>query len=240
MHRLYPLLGILIFFAAALSSAEPPKTISAVYTHNKLTFSVPYEAARSGHVELGLEVLNPEDQVIGQAEHKANVVEGAGVWDGEIELRGPMTLDELIWHRLRFTLRYENQTEPDVEDIRSLSEILVRPTLHILAQRSYIAGAQAAMRVIVESATPDGAHATVAQGTVRIELIDSNKVSNHQPTMLFSGRLDRRGSVEADFRFPVGLTGSFPVRFTAETPVGEVETTETVQLEDQVSVLLTR
>ena len=237
MRHWYPFLGILIFLAAALGSGEP-KTISAVYSHNTLSLSVPYEAAHSGEAELRVEVLTPEDHVIGEAEHKANVAEGAGVWNAKVELNESMTLDELVWHRVRFTLRYENQTQPDVEDIRSMSEILVRPELHILAQRSYIAGAQAAMRVIVQSATHDGVVAPVAQGTIRIELAKPQG-PDQKPISLFTGPLDRRGSAQADFRFPAGLTGSFPLRFTAETPLGHVETTSTVQLEDEVSVLLT-
>jgi hypothetical protein len=130
-------------------------------------------------------------------------------------------------------------TVPDVEDIRSVSEILVRPVLHILAQRSYVAGAQAAMRVIVESTRQDGARSPLGQGTIRIELMDSSHAPQKAPIVLFAGALDRRGSVAADFRFPEGLMGSFPVRFTAETSLGHVETTETVELEDRVSVLLT-
>jgi uncharacterized protein YfaS (alpha-2-macroglobulin family) len=230
-------LGILISLAAALGSAEP-KTISAVYSRNTLSVSVPYEAVHGGEAELRVEVLTPEDRVIGEAVHKANVAEGAGVWNAKVELNESMTLDELVWHRMRFTLRFENQTQPDVEDIRSMSEILVRPEVHILAQRSYIAGAQAAMRVIVQSATHDGVVAPVALGTIRIELTKPQR-PDQKPVLLFTGPLDRRGSAEADLRFPAGLTGSFPLRFTAETPLGQVDTTSTVQLEDEVSVLLT-
>jgi hypothetical protein len=239
MPRSYLLLGVLTLFFLATVSGANLKSVSVVYAHNRLSFSIPYEAPHSGEAELSLEVLSPEDHVLGRAKHKADLAEGTGVWNAEITLREPMALDELIWQRVRFTLCYKDQTVPDVEDLRSLSEILVRPVLHILAQRSYIAGAQAAMRVIVESASHDGAQVTVNQGTVRIDLIDPNHGPDHAPMLLFSGRLDRRGSVEAQFRFPAGLTGSFPVRFTAETPLGQVETTETVQLEDQVSVLLT-
>ncbi|HKV47118.1 MAG TPA: carboxypeptidase regulatory-like domain-containing protein [Candidatus Acidoferrales bacterium] len=237
MHRFYLLLTTLLCFAGTLGSAEP-NTISAVYAHNTLSFTVPYEAVHSGEAVLRLEVLDPEDHVIGQTEHHAHVAEGSVVWNAQVELHEPMPLAELIWQRTRFTLAYDNQTVPDMEDIRSLSEILVRPVMHILAQRSYIAGAQAAMRVIVESANHDQV-APIGQGTIRIELIDSSHGSGRAPMLLFAGSLDHRGSVGAQFRFPAGLMGSFPVRFTVETPLGQVQTTETVQLEDQVSVLLT-
>ena len=57
--------------------------------------------------------------------------------------------------------------------------------------------------------------------------------------LLFSGPVDRRGSTEAEFHFPAGITGSFPLRIAVETPLGQVETTVAVELEDQVQVLLT-
>ena len=239
MHRVYTIFGVLaLFFATAVSGAEP-KTISAVYAHSTLSFSVPFESAHSGEAELVLVVLSPEDRVLGQVSHRMRVAEGSAAWNAEIALREPMAMDELIWQRLRFTLRYKNQPTPEIEEIRSLSEVLLRPLIHILAQRSYIAGAQAAMRVIVAHASRDGASGAVKQGAVRIELLDSDRESNHTARLLFAGQLDRRGSVEAEFRFPAGLTGSFPVRITAETPLGHVETAVTVQLEDQLQVLLT-
>src|SRR6185312_15400799 len=98
-------------------------------------------------------------------------------------------------------------------------------------QRSYIAGAAAAMRVIVTSSIADETARVVKRGTVKIELLDPD----HAAKLLFAGELDRKGSVASDFRFPKGLMGSFPVRFSADTPLGHVETTETLQLEDKVS-----
>jgi uncharacterized protein YfaS (alpha-2-macroglobulin family) len=238
MHRMHLLLGVLVFlFSEAVSGAEP-KTISAVYAHNALTLSVPYEVIHSGEAELAVEVLSPEDHVLGRAAYRTHVSEGSAVWNAEIVLREPMAVDELIWQRIRFTLRYKDQTTADIEEIRSLSEVLMRPVIHILAQRSYIAGAQAAMRVIVTQASRKGDQNAVKQGQVRVELLDSDREPNHAARLLFAGPLNRRGSADAEFRFPAGLTGTFPVRITAETPLGQVETTVTVQLEDQVQVLL--
>lgn len=239
MHRMHLLLGALVLlFSVAVSGAEP-KTISAVYAHNALTLSVPYEVIHNGEAELALEVLSPEDRVLGQAAYRTHVTEGSAVWNAKIVLREPMAVDELIWQRIRFTLRYQDEPAADIDETRSLSEILLRPVLHILAQQSYIAGSPAAMRVIVAQASPKGEQSAVKQGAIRIELLDSDREPNHAPRLLFAGSLDRRGSAEAQFRFPEGLAGTFPVRITAETPLGQVETTVTVQLEDQVQVLLT-
>lgn len=239
MHRMYLLLGVLVLlFSEAVSGAEP-KTISAVYAHNALTLSVPYEVVHSGEAELALEVLSPEDRVLGRAAYRTHVAEGSAMWKAEIVLGEPMAVDELVWQRIRFTLRYEHQTTADIEETRSLSEILLRPALHVLAQRSYIAGSSAAMRVIVAQARPKGEQGAIKQGAVRIELLDSDREPNHATRLLFAGPLDRHGSAEAQFRFPAGITGSFPVRIVAETPLGQVKTTVTVQLEDQIQVLLT-
>jgi uncharacterized protein YfaS (alpha-2-macroglobulin family) len=235
MSRVFQALsGLALLLAATFGNVES-RTISAVYFPDALAFSVPYEAAHSGEAELKLELLSPEDHVLGEVKRHKRATEGSAVWNARMVLGERMTLDELVWQRVRFTLRYENQTAPDLEEIRSLSEILERPVLRVLGQRSYIAGAPAAMRVIVTGSSAGETALMVKRGTVRIELLDSD----HAPKLLFAGELDRRGSVAADFRFPEGLTGSFPVRFSADTPLGHVETTETVQLEDKVSVLLT-
>jgi len=235
MHRLLQAFAVLsLLIAASVSNAESRK-ISAVYFQNALSVSVPYQAAHSGEAELTLELLSPEDRVLGQVKHRTRVAEGSAVWNARMELREPMALDELIWQRLRYTLRYKGQSTPEVEEIRSLTEILERPVLRVLGQRSYIAGAPAAMRIIVASSRAGETPVMVRRGTVKIELLDRD----HGPKLLFAGDLDRRGSAEADFRFPERLVGSFLVHFSADTPLGRVETKETVQLEDQISVLLT-
>ena len=235
MSRVFQALsGLALLFAATFGNVES-KAITAAYFRDALTFSVPYEAAHSGEAEVKLELLSPEDHILGEVKRHERVTEGSAVWNARMVLGERMTLDELVWQRVRFTLRYENQALPDLEEIRSLSEILERPVLRVLGQRSYIAGASAAMRVIVTSSSTGDSALMVKRGTVRIELLDPDQA----PQLLFAGELDRRGSVAADFRFPESLTGSFPVRFSADTPLGHVETTETVQLEDRVSVLLT-
>ncbi len=235
MFRIFQALaGLALLFATTFGNVQS-RTISAVYFRDALSISVPYEAAHSGEAELKLELLSPEDRVLGEVKRHKRVTEGSAVWNARMALREPMTLDELVWQRVRFTLRYENQTSPDLEEIRSLSEILERPVLRVLGQRSYIAGAAAAMRIIVTGSGTGETAAMMKRGTVKIELIEPD----HDPKLLFAGELDRQGSVAADFRFPKGLMGSFPVRFSADTPLGHVETTETVQLEDRVSVLLT-
>src|SRR5215469_1816149 len=138
--------GLALLLAATFGNVESG-TISAVYFRDALAFSMPYEAAHSGEAELKLELLGPEDHVLGEVKRHKRVAQGSAVWNARMVLGERMTLDDLVWQRVRFTLRYETQTSPDLEEIRSLSEIFERPVLRVLGQRSYIAGASAAMRV---------------------------------------------------------------------------------------------
>ena len=107
------------------------------------------------------------------------------------------------------------------------------PVVHILGQQSYLTGGQAAVRVIV---TDSKNEPIAGPSSVRIELSPEGR---KKPRVLFTGRLNARGTTEAQFRFPAGLVGSYPLRYVAETPIGSAEFTQQVRLEDKVSILLT-
>ena len=104
--------------------------------------------------------------------------------------------------------------------------------VHILGQTQYLAGSQAAIRVIVSDANNNDIAET---GTIRIELL----IPNQKSRPLFSGRLNRHGTIEAQFRFPAAFTGKYEIRYVADTPIGSTEFTQAVQLEDKASILLT-
>src|SRR5262249_53390134 len=70
---------------------------------------------------------------------------------------------------------------------------------------------------------------------VRIELLPPGQ----QPRALFTGRLNRRGTIEAQFRFPDGLVGGYPLHYAVDTLIGSAEFTQQVRLENKVSILLT-
>jgi len=235
MHRILSIQSGLLLLAACFAANAQANTMSAVYAHNALVLAAPYEAQRSGAVELVAEVLNPEDRALGKTVLRERVLRGPAAWNVQILLTEKVPLDDILWERVRFALRYADETKPAIEEIRPIAEILSRPVMRILGQRSYASGAKAAMRVIVSSNASDSVPEAVRDGKVRIELLSGD----HRARLLFAGRLNRKGSVEAEFRFPAGMVGSFPVRFTAETPLGAVETTQMVKLEDRISVLLT-
>ena len=90
----------------------------------------------------------------------------------------------------------------------------------------------AAVRVIV---TDSKNEVIAGPSSLRIELTPSNQ----KVRVLFNGPLNRRGTTEAQFRLPGGLTGKYPLHYVVDTPIGSTEITQQVRLEDKASILLT-
>jgi hypothetical protein len=234
MRTLRPSLRpLFVLFLALLvpcnSRAQQP---AATWLHGSLSLSIPYHSSQRGEGRLITEVLDPEDHVLGTTQRTVQVASGDGVWQQSITPEKPLAFEELIWQRLRYRFAYDKAAAPPIEGIEPISEILRRPVVHILGQTQYLSGSCAAVRVIVGDATHND---TPQTGSLRIELLQPG----HEPMALFSGHLNRRGTLEAQFRFPAGLTGKFDMRYTAETPIGATEFTQPIELQDKASILLT-
>jgi uncharacterized protein YfaS (alpha-2-macroglobulin family) len=213
------------------ASGGAPSTF-ATYSHGLLHVTISYHSASAGAGQLKMEVLDPEDNVLGRAERRVEVAAGQGRWQDEIKLGKPLSLDDLVWHRVRYRFEYEDGKTTALEGTESISQILRTPVIHILGQQSYLSGGQAAVRVIV---TDSKNEAIAGGGSVRIEFL----VADGKPQFLFTGQLNRRGTTEAQFRFPANLVGSYRLRYVVDTPIGSTEFTQEVRLEDKVSILLT-
>ena len=223
---------------AALFALQPfqasggvPSTV-ATYSHGLLHLTISYHAARAGAGQLTMEVLDPEDKVLGRAERYVEVAGGQGQWRDEIKLEKPLPLDDLVWHRVRYRFEYDDRQTAGLEGTESISRVLHTPVIHILGQQSYLAGGLAAVRVIV---TDSKNEVIAGRGSVRIEFL----IADAKPRFLFTGQLNRRGTTEAQFRFPAGLVGSYQLRYVVDTSIGATEFTQAVRLEDKVSILLT-
>jgi hypothetical protein len=205
---------------------------TATYTRGVIDVTIPYRAAHAGQGQLTMEVLDPEDQVLGRLDQPVQVAGGTGHWRERIKLAKPLALDELVWHRVRYRFEYSDGKSTRIEGTESVSQILRTPVLHILGQQAYMSGGEAAVRVIVtdsHDAVIDG------RGSVQIDLL----VPEQKPRRLFSGGLNRRGTTESQFRFPAGVVGNYQLRYVVETPIGSTEFTQAVRLEDKISILLT-
>src|SRR5882762_2460253 len=218
------------------ASSHAPSPV-ATYSQGLLRVTIPYDALHTGAGQFTVEVLNPEDQVLGRTEQRVEVTARNGHLQSEVKLEKPLAVDDLVWHRVRYRFEYDDAKKPAVEGTESISSILRRPVVHILGQQSYITGGQAAVRVIVRDTKDE---AIAGRGSVQIELLDADdKPADGKPRVLFSGRLNHHGTTEAQFRFPAGVIGSYRLRYVADTPIGTTELTQQVRLEDKASILLT-
>src|SRR5262249_14996399 len=118
------------------------------------------------------------------------------------------------------------------EGTESISRILRMPVLRVIGQQSYLAGGNAAVRVIV---TDSKSQPISGPNSIHIELAPAGG----KPQSLFTGVLNRRGTAAPPFLFPAGLTGTYPIHYTVDTTIGSAEFTQAVHLEDQAQILLT-
>jgi len=204
----------------------------ATYSRGMLHVTIPYRDAHPGTGQLTFEILDPEDKVLGHSQRKVEIVEKRGWWRDEIKLDQPLALDDLVWHRVRYHFDYSDAQEKPLEGTESISQILRTPVVHILGQQSYLTGGEAAVRIIV---TDSHDEVIGGAGSVRIELLTSDQKSRS----LYTGRLNRRGTTEAQFRFPANLIGNYQLRYVVDTAIGSTEFIQQIKLEDKVSILLT-
>jgi uncharacterized protein YfaS (alpha-2-macroglobulin family) len=227
------LAALLIWGAAETTEAASKDSTVVTYSRGVLHVAIPYETSRAGAGQLTVEVLDPDDRLLGHIEHRTGAAEGQGRWQEDIRLAKPSAIEDLVWHRVRYRFKFDNANEAPIEGIESISQTLRSPVIHILGQNSYLAGGDAAIRVVVT----DSKNETISgAGTVRIEMgPDKGK----DKRLLYSGKLNARGTVEAQFRFPAGIIGAQQLRYEVETAIGSAEFTQQVKLEDKVSILLT-
>jgi hypothetical protein len=217
-----------VIFSTFKAHAE---TLAATYRHGSLSVTIPYDSIAEGHGKLAVEIIDPEDHALARVENAVEVRKGSGLWQQMIALDQPLPFEEILWQRIRYRFVYDDAKLHPIKGIESISQIIRRPVIRILGEKEYLAGSQAAIRVIVAETNSNAAQT----GSLHIELL----VPNRDPLPLFTGNLNRRGTVEASFRFPAELTGNCDLRFSVDTPIGTAEYTQPVQLTDKASILLT-
>ena len=205
---------------------------TATYMQGVLHVSIPFHATHSGSGQLTMEILDPEGNALGRTEERIDIAEGKGQWQGELKLEKPLPLEDLVWDRLHYRFEYRDGKEEVIEGTESISQILRTPVVHILGQQSYLTGGPAAVRLIVTDSKDE---VISGPGSVRITLI----APDNKDYDLYRGHLNRRGTTEAQFRFPTGLVGAYQLRYVVDTAIGSTEFTQPVRLEDKGSILLT-
>src|SRR5512146_1052627 len=99
----------LIIFVALLPFVEGKgETGVASYSRGVLHVNIPYNAELAGAGRLTVEVLDPENKVLGSSERLIAVKKGAGTWKEEIKLNDPVALEDLVWDRVRYSFDYRD------------------------------------------------------------------------------------------------------------------------------------
>jgi uncharacterized protein YfaS (alpha-2-macroglobulin family) len=205
--------------------------MSAIYRHGSLVVTIPYHVTQAETSKLVAEILDPENHVLGRVEQTVEMAAGDGMWQETIAPAKPLALEDLVWERIRYRFAFQDGKTAAIEGIESIAEVLRRPVVHVLGQTEYMAGSRAAIRVMVS----DVNYHVPLRGSLRVELAGTDG----RARVLFSGMLNRRGTVEAGFRLPQELTGKYTLKFLVDTPVGSTEETEPVEIKDKASILLT-
>ena len=94
------------------------------YSHGILHVNIPYNA-HAGAGQLTMEVLDPEDHVVGRTQSDTHTA--------DVKLQGAVAIEDLVWYRLRYRAGSVERTE-------SIAQILRTPVIHVLGQQSYLAG----------------------------------------------------------------------------------------------------
>jgi MG2 domain len=205
---------------------------AATYSHGILHLTIPYHADRRGTGQLTVEVLDPEDHVLGETEKSLEVAEGSFLWKEQVRLDKPLPLDELVWNRVRYRFQYQDTRFADLQGTESISQLLRMPVLHILAQQSYLEGSRAAVRAVV---TDSRNEAIPGRSSLRIDL----QAPGQKRLTLFTGQLNRHDTAAAQFQLPAGVTGTGALHYVVDTSLGSTEYTQTIRLQDKVGILLT-
>jgi len=99
--------------------------------------------------------------------------------------------------------------------------------VHVVSQQSYAGGAPAAVRLVVTEADSGKA---VTSGDVQVSVAGR---------VLYAGKLNGRGTAQAEFVFPAGLAERQVLRYVVDTELGRAEHEQPVRLEDKPAILLT-
>jgi hypothetical protein len=232
--RALPLMLLVILLPANfIGSAETAQqSPTATYEHGTLSVRIPFQSPRVGAGRLSVEVLDPEDHLLGHIERTAETAGRDGAWLGKVAIDPVSAIDDLAWDRVRYRFTYDGDANPALEGTESVSRILLRPVVRILGQKSYLAGSQATMRILVTDTNNQEIH---GKGSVKVELL----IPGQKSELLFEGALNHGGSVAAQLHFPADLKGSYQLHFIAETALGSAEFTQSIELKDTASILLT-
>jgi hypothetical protein len=90
---LLPFVLVLLLVGVSFSlHHEPAQQLFATYTHGNLSVTVPYHSTREGAGRLTVEILDPEDCLLGRVERSVDIAKGEGFCQQTIARRSRFPL----------------------------------------------------------------------------------------------------------------------------------------------------
>src|SRR5258708_39278071 len=103
---------------------------AGLWSRGVLRVTLPFHGLRAGAGQLTIEVVDPEDGILGRSERRVEAAEGKGSWQADLKLAKPVALDDLVWHRVRYRFGYSDRKDAAITGAESISQILRMPVIH--------------------------------------------------------------------------------------------------------------
>src|SRR5258708_23187306 len=99
-----------IVFMATFPEAQATdgESAAAIWSRGVLHVTLPYHGLHAGAGQLTIEVLDPEDGILGRSERRVEAADGKRSWQADLKLAKPLALDELVRHPLPYRFAYSD------------------------------------------------------------------------------------------------------------------------------------
>src|SRR5947208_3536014 len=91
----------LVLTVPSLQNAQAANgdSLAVTYSRGSLHVTIPYHALHAGEGQLAVEILDPDDKIIGRSEQQAGAGEAKGLWQADLKLAKAVSIEDLAWHR---------------------------------------------------------------------------------------------------------------------------------------------
>src|SRR5256885_13804089 len=80
----------LLFMPAFQGSPAGGESAAATWSHGVLHVTIPYHGLHTGTGQLTVEVLDPEDEILGRSERRVEIGYPKGSWQADLKLAKPL------------------------------------------------------------------------------------------------------------------------------------------------------
>lgn len=197
--------------------------ISSRLREGSLHVKIPVEKETLGITKgtLTVEVINLNDEAVAKTEEDFNLLKKEKVFDVEIPV-GDISSEELLLHRIRYTLKSDLGT---ISDLRRIDETGVG--IRILGQNEFLSGTQGSFRVIAYDHTEDK---PLSGADIKL-LLNSER--------LFTGKTNEKGTAEINFTVPDLPEDHYTLNISVATSQGDEQFAREIKISKSAKILLT-